>query len=138
MLQIVRTVADLRKAVTEARASGKVGLVPTMGALHEGHLSLCRLAQKRAVFVVVSIFVNPAQFAPHEDLATYPRDETGDVTKLATTGAVQLVWAPTPSVMYPEGFATGIVPKGAAEGLETDFRPHFFAGVATVVTKLFT
>jgi pantoate--beta-alanine ligase len=139
MLQIVRTVADLRKAVTEARARGnKVGLVPTMGALHEGHRSLCRLAQKHAPFVIVSIFVNPAQFAPHEDLATYPRDEAGDVAKLNATGAVQLVYAPAPAVMYPVGFATSIVPKGAAEALETDFRPHFFAGVATVVTKLFT
>jgi pantoate--beta-alanine ligase len=139
MLQIVRTVPDLRKAVTEARASrNKIGLVPTMGALHEGHLSLCRLAQKHAPLVVVSIFVNPTQFAPHEDLATYPRDEAGDVAKLTATGAVQLIWAPTPAVMYPEGFATSVVPKGAAEGLETDFRPHFFTGVATVVTKLFT
>lgn len=139
MLQIVRTVADLRKAVSEARMGGsKIGLVPTMGALHEGHLSLCRTAAKHAPFVVVSIFVNPAQFAPHEDLATYPRDEAGDIAKLAATGAVSLVYAPTPSVMYPEGFATSIVPKGVADGLETDFRSHFFAGVATVVTKLFT
>ena len=136
---IVRTIAALRAAVATARAGGlRIGLVPTMGALHEGHLSLCRLAAKHAPFVVVSIFVNPAQFAAHEDLATYPRDEAGDVAKLAATGAVKLIYAPTPSEMYPQAFATSIVPKGAAEGLETDFRLHFFAGVATVVTKLFT
>lgn len=136
---IVRTVPELRAAVARARANRqRIGLVPTMGALHEGHLSLCRLAAAKAPFVVVSIFVNPAQFAPHEDLATYPRDEAGDVAKLGATGAVQLIYAPTPDAMYPKGFATSVVPKGAAEGLETDFRPHFFAGVATVVTKLFT
>jgi pantoate--beta-alanine ligase len=139
MLPIVRTIPDLRNAVTAARNSGRrVALVPTMGALHEGHLSLCRIAAQQAPFVVVSIFVNPAQFAPTEDLATYPRDEAGDVAKLAATGVVQMIYAPTPTVMYPENFATSVVPKGAAEGLETDFRPHFFAGVATVVTKLFT
>jgi pantoate--beta-alanine ligase len=136
---IVRTVPQLRAAVAKARGHHqRIGLVPTMGALHEGHLSLCRLAAMKAPFVVVSIFVNPAQFAPHEDLATYPRDEAGDVAKLGATGAVQLIYAPTPDVIYPEGFATSVVPKGAAEGLETDFRPHFFAGVATVVTKLLT
>ncbi|MBI1210828.1 MAG: pantoate--beta-alanine ligase [Alphaproteobacteria bacterium] len=136
---IVRTVAELRAAVAKARGDGLgVGLVPTMGSLHEGHLSLCRLAAQHTPFVVVSIFVNPTQFAPHEDLATYPRDEAADVAKLAATGAVKLVYAPTPAAMYPEGFATSIMPKGVAEGLETDFRPHFFAGVATVVAKLFT
>ena len=136
---IVRTVPQLRAAIAKARGDRQhIGLVPTMGALHEGHLSLCRLAATKAPFVVVSIFVNPAQFAPHEDLATYPRDEAGDVARLGATGAVQLIYAPTPDVMYPKGFATSVVPKGAAEGLETDFRPHFFTGVATVVTKLFT
>jgi len=139
MLSISRTIPFLRNAVTDARSRGqRIALVPTMGALHEGHLSLCRLAAQHAPFVVVSIFVNPAQFAPHEDLATYPRDEAGDIAKLETVDAVQLIYVPTPSVMYPDGFATSVVPKGAAEGLETDFRPHFFAGVATVVTKLFT
>jgi pantoate--beta-alanine ligase len=138
-LPIVRTAASLRAAVAEARRAGqRIALVPTMGALHEGHLSLCRLAAVHAPFVVVSIFVNPTQFAPHEDLATYPRDEAGDIAKLAATGAVQLIYGPTADVMYPQGFATSVVPKGAAEGLESDFRPHFFAGVATVVTKLFT
>src|SRR5690349_11093857 len=123
MLQIVRTVADLRKAVTGARSTEqRIALVPTMGALHEGHLSLCRIAATHAPFVIVSIFVNPTQFAPHEDLATYPRDEAGDVAKLEETGAVKLIYAPTPGEIYPDGFATSVVPKGAAEGLETDFR----------------
>lgn len=136
---IVRDVAGLRTAVATARRAGKrVALVPTMGALHEGHLSLCRIAAERAPFVVVSIFVNPAQFAPQEDLATYPRDEAADIAKLAASGTTHLVYAPSAGEMYPEGFATSVVPKGAAEGLETDFRSHFFAGVATVVTKLFT
>ena len=138
-LPIVRAVSALREAVAIARQNNqRIALVPTMGALHEGHLSLCRLAAKHAPFVVVSIFVNPAQFAPHEDLATYPRDEAGDLAKLEATAAVNLIYAPTADVMYPQAFATSIVPKGTAEGLETDFRPHFFAGVATVVTKLFT
>jgi len=136
---IVRNIPELRAAVARARAGRqRIALVPTMGALHEGHLSLCRIAAKQAQFVVVSIFVNPAQFAPHEDLATYPRDEAGDVAKLTATGAVQLIYTPAPAVMYPAGFATSVVPMAVAQGLETDFRPHFFAGVATVVTKLFT
>ena len=138
-LPVVRTVAGLRAAVAGARRDGRrIALVPTMGALHEGHLSLCRIAAAQAPFVVVSIFVNPTQFAPHEDLATYPRDEASDIAKLAASGTTQLVYSPSAAEMYPQGFATSIVPKGAAEGLETDFRPHFFAGVATVVTKLFT
>jgi pantoate--beta-alanine ligase len=86
--------------------------------------------------VVASIFVNPTQFAPHEDFERYPRDEAGDLARLAEVGC-DLVWAPARSAMYPEGFATRIVPGGTAEGLETDFRPHFFAGVATVCCKLF-
>jgi pantoate--beta-alanine ligase len=107
-----------------------------MGALHEGHLSLVRLAQRRADRVVVSIFVNPAQFAPHEDLATYPRTFAADVAALSRLRA-DLVWAPTPEVIYPTDFATRIVPEGpAVAGLEDRFRPHFFGGVATVVAKL--
>jgi pantoate--beta-alanine ligase len=138
-LPIIRGVAGLRSAVAEARQDGRrVALVPTMGALHDGHLSLCNIAAERAPFVVVSIFVNPTQFAAHEDLATYPRDEASDVARLAASGTTQLVYAPTAAEMYPGAFTTSVVPKGAAEGLETDFRPHFFAGVATVVTKLFT
>jgi pantoate--beta-alanine ligase len=135
--RIVRTVPALRVAVVRLRrAGGKVALVPTMGALHAGHLALVRHAKRRARHVIVSIFVNPAQFAPHEDLATYPRAFDADVAALAGTGA-DLVWAPTVDVMYPPSFASRIVPAGpAAVGLEDRVRPHFFAGVATVVSKL--
>jgi pantoate--beta-alanine ligase len=135
---IVRTVPALRAALArQRRTGGKVALVPTMGALHTGHLALVRHAKGRARHVVVSIFVNPAQFAPHEDLATYPRTFDADVDALAGTGA-DLVWAPTVDVMYPDGFSTRVVPAGpATAGLEDRFRPHFFAGVATVVGKLF-
>lgn len=137
-LQIVRTVSALRDRVKAWREAGEsVALVPTMGALHSGHLQLVREATKRADHAVVSIFVNPTQFAPNEDLARYPRDEDGDAAKLAAEGC-ELVWAPTPADMYPEGFATRIVPGGAALGLEADFRPHFFPAVATVCCKLFS
>ncbi len=108
-----------------------------MGALHAGHLALVRLARRRADRVIVSIFVNPAQFAPHEDLATYPRTFAADLAALSAL-AVDLVWAPTVDVMYPDDFTTRVVPAGpAAAGLEDAFRPHFFGGVATVVAKLF-
>lgn len=107
-----------------------------MGALHAGHLDIVGRARRSAGRVVVSIFVNPRQFAPHEDLDRYPRDEAGDLAKLAAAGT-DLVWAPDVAAMYPAGFATRIEPQGAALGLETDFRPHFFGGVTTVVTKLF-
>jgi len=108
-----------------------------MGALHEGHLSLVRLARRHARAVIVSIFVNPAQFAPTEDLASYPRDLDADLAALAGSGA-DLAWVPATETMYPPGFATRIVPGGPASvGLEDKFRPHFFAGVATVVAKLF-
>jgi pantoate--beta-alanine ligase len=137
-VRIVRTVKDLRRHVATWRGDGQtIALVPTMGALHDGHLALVKLAKRKASRAVVSIFVNPTQFAPTEDLSRYPRDENGDVAKLATVGA-DLVWCPTVSVMYPDGFATRIVPEGAALGLEGDFRPHHFAGVATVCTKLFS
>ena len=134
---IVSTVADLRTRIADWRRDGRrIGLVPTMGALHEGHLSLMREAARRTDRVVVSIFVNPAQFAPHEDFDRYPRVLPDDLTKIATTGAVELVFAPTVAEMYPDGFATKIDVGGPAQGLETDFRPHFFSGVATVVAKL--
>jgi pantoate--beta-alanine ligase len=135
--RVVRTVPELRRIVARWRAAREtVALVPTMGALHEGHLSLIRLAKRRAARVVVSIFVNPAQFAPHEDLATYPRPFAADLAALAAL-QVDLVWAPADDVMYPPGFATRIVPEGPAKaGLEDAFRPHFFAGVSTVVGKL--
>jgi pantoate--beta-alanine ligase len=137
-VKVVRNVKDLRKVVAQWRRNGeKVALIPTMGALHDGHLQLVRAGRKRAERTVASIFVNPAQFAPHEDLARYPRDEAGDLAKLKTVDC-DLVWAPGVAEMYPEGFATRVVPAGAAEGLETEYRPHFFGGVATVCCKLFT
>ena len=136
--EVSTTVSDLRRRVAAWRQAGEqAGLVPTMGALHEGHLSLVRLCQTRARRTITSIFVNPTQFAPTEDFDKYPRTFEDDLAKLATVGC-DLVWAPGAKVMYPEGFATRVVPAGAAEGLETDFRPHFFGGVATVCCKLFT
>ena len=108
-----------------------------MGALHEGHLALVREAKLRADKVVVSIFVNPAQFAPHEDFARYPRDMKADNGHLETQGVADLIYAPQVQDMYPEGSSTRIVVDGPAAGLESDFRPHFFTGVATIVTKLF-
>ncbi|MBO0766733.1 MAG: pantoate--beta-alanine ligase [Hyphomicrobiaceae bacterium] len=135
---LAREVAQLRLQVCTWRAAGEsLALVPTMGALHRGHLELVRLAKARCRRAVVSIFVNPTQFAPHEDFERYPRDEAGDLAKLAEVGC-DLVWAPDRLEMYPDGFATRIVPGGSAEGLEGEFRPHFFAGVATICCKLFT
>jgi len=137
--QVIRTLAPLRRVIAQARAKGeRIALVPTMGALHAGHLALVREARRRAQRVVVSIFVNPAQFAPNEDFSAYPRTWERDIAALATQG-VDVVWAPSVAVMYPEGFAIQVVPGGAAlAGLEDAFRPHFFGGVATVVAKLFT
>jgi pantoate--beta-alanine ligase len=136
-MRVVRTLPGLRRAVEALHTRrARIALVPTMGALHEGHLSLVRLAQRRAERVVVSIFVNPTQFAPNEDFRSYPRTFAADVKALAAQ-RVDLVWAPSAETMYPEGFGTKIVPEGAAlVGLEDAFRPHFFAGVATVVAKL--
>ena len=112
-----------------------MALVPTMGALHAGHLSLVRLAQEKTPHVAVSIFVNPTQFAPHEDFAAYPRTLERDAEKLAEVDA-SLIFAPSAAQMYPDGFSTTVSVGAPALGLETDFRPHFFAGVATVVAKL--
>ena len=136
---VIRRVAALRAAVARLRMRrDTVALVPTMGALHAGHLALIRAARKRARRVVVSIFINPTQFAPNEDLASYPRTWASDLAALAAL-KVDLVWAPSANEMYPDGFATRIAPQGAATvGLEDAFRPHFFGGVATVVAKLFT
>jgi pantoate--beta-alanine ligase len=136
-LRVARTVAALRRAVMQWRAAGEpLALVPTMGALHAGHVALVRAARRRAPRVVVSIFVNPAQFAPDEDLATYPRTFDSDLAMLSRL-PVDLVWAPSTEVMYQPGFATRVVPAGpATAGLEDKYRPHFFAGVATVVIKL--
>jgi pantoate--beta-alanine ligase len=117
-------------------AGDHIALVPTMGALHDGHISLVRLARRRADRVVVSIFVNPTQFAPSEDLATYPRTFARDLAALGRL-KVDLVWAPGVNDMYPAGFSTRIAQQGPAlVGLEDRFRPHFFGGVATVVAKL--
>jgi pantoate--beta-alanine ligase len=137
--KVARTIKALRRAVELYRkANESVALVPTMGALHAGHLALVREAKRRARRVVVSIFVNPAQFAPAEDFGSYPRTFASDLKALAAA-KIDLVWAPTATVMYPHGFTTRIEPQGAANaGLEDKFRPHFFSGVATVVAKLFT
>jgi pantoate--beta-alanine ligase len=136
---IARTIATLDRAIGKFRAAGQsLALVPTMGALHAGHIALVRRAKRKADRVVVSIFVNPAQFAPHEDFSTYPRPFDADIAVLRDL-EVDLVWAPQLDVMYPAGFATRIIVKGPAEAdLEDRFRPHFFGGVATVVAKLFT
>jgi pantoate--beta-alanine ligase len=134
---IISTVADLRAHIATLRNSGAtIALIPTMGALHEGHLDLVRLAKTRASHAVVSIFVNPKQFAPHEDFDRYPRQLVDDAAKLAIVSA-DAIWAPTPAEMYPTTFATSIQVGGPALGLETDFRPHFFSGVAAVCCKLF-
>ncbi|WP_417768854.1 pantoate--beta-alanine ligase [Stappia sp.] len=134
--KIYETVADMRQAVDAARAKGKrVALVPTMGALHEGHLSLVRAAREHAGHIIVSIFVNPTQFAPTEDFDAYPRDSDADLKLLAGLG-VEGVFMPPAKEVYPQGFATAVSVGGPAEGLESTTRPHFFGGVATVVTKL--
>jgi pantoate--beta-alanine ligase len=136
-LRILRTLPKLRSDIAQWRVRrNTIALVPTMGALHAGHFSLVRAAQRRADRVIVSIFVNPTQFAPDEDLSTYPRSLAADLNALAELGA-DLVWSPSVKTMYPDGFATRIVPEGPAKaGLEDAFRPHFFSGVATVVAKL--
>ena len=132
-----RSVAELRAMTKKWKTDGaKIGFVPTMGALHAGHLDLVKRAKAVADKVVVSIFVNPLQFAPTEDLDRYPRDEAGDVAKLETAGC-DLVYLPTVDALYPKGFVSRIEMSGPALGLETDFRPQFFSGVATVVMKLF-
>lgn len=134
---IVRTVSDLRKTVAGWRTEGfKVGLVPTMGALHEGHLSLIRAGLARTDRVIVTLFVNPKQFNNPEDLAAYPRTEDNDAAKLAVAGA-HLLYAPNAEEIYPEGFSTTVSVTGTSEGMEGSFRPGHFEGVATVVAKLF-
>jgi pantoate--beta-alanine ligase len=133
MTRTVTTVTALRAAL-ETRRSGSIGMVPTMGALHDGHLSLVREARKDAETVLVSIFVNPTQFAPTEDFGAYPRTLDQDLAKLS--GQADIVFTPSAKEMYPDGFATSITVGGPALGLESDFRPHFFGGVATVVARL--
>lgn len=136
-LPVVRTVADLRAAVAGWKAAGeRVALVPTMGALHPGHLSLIEMGRRLADRTVATIFVNPAQFAPHEDFDAYPRGEDRDAALLAEADC-DLLFAPSAREMYPDGFATAVsVARGVSEPLEGVSRPHFFGGVATVVAKL--
>jgi len=136
-VQVLRTISALRAWRGELRRKTQpVALVPTMGALHDGHLALVRLARRRADRVIVSIFVNPTQFAPNEDFSSYPRTWDADLAKLAAL-QVDAIWAPDVKTMYPDGFSTKIAPGGPAlAGLEDKFRPHFFGGVCTVVAKL--
>lgn len=133
MKQVV-TLEELRAARKVLREP--VGFVPTMGFLHEGHISLVKLAKQQCASVVASIFVNPAQFGPNEDLSSYPRDIPRDLKKLEAAGT-ELVWLPTPEVVYPPGFSTWVAVEGVSEPLEGASRPGHFRGVATVVAKLF-
>lgn len=136
-MQTVRQLASLREALAAGRRAGKrIALVPTMGALHDGHMALVEAARRSADLVVVSIFVNPRQFGPNEDLAKYPRKEQADARMLTNAG-VDLLWLPAVEEMYPEGFATSITVGGVSGVLEGERRPGHFDGVATVVTKLF-
>jgi pantoate--beta-alanine ligase len=136
MTQTIRHIANLRDSVWRWRSKGRsVAMVPTMGALHAGHLALVEAASKRADRVIVTIFVNPAQFAEGEDLDRYPRTEDDDLEKLRPFDP-DIVFAPPASEIYPDGFDATVTVGGPSAGLETDARPHFFAGIATVVTKL--
>ncbi|MBC9178133.1 pantoate--beta-alanine ligase [Pseudoroseomonas ludipueritiae] len=136
-MKIARNLSELNEALASLRSGGRrIGLVPTMGALHHGHLALVEEARRHADAVVVSIFVNPLQFNPNEDLSRYPRDEAGDLRKLEGVGC-DLVWLPPVEVMYPPGAATVIEVAGPSAGFEGTARPGHFRGVATVCAKLF-
>lgn len=136
LLPVARTVADLRRQVAAWRAAGEsVALVPTMGALHEGHLTLVRLAQTKAQRVVASVFVNPKQFGPNEDFDAYPRGEARDAEQLASVGC-DLMFAPSVTEMYPPGFSSKVSVSGLSEPLDGGARPGHFDGVATIVAKL--
>ena len=135
-MQTVSELVPLRSAVAALKAKGTLALVPTMGALHEGHLTLVRAARQQAESVAVSIFVNPRQFGANEDLDAYPRQLAADSALLAGEG-VELLWAPTAAAMYPNGYATNVSVSGVSEGLCGAARPGHFDGVATVVCKLF-
>ena len=136
-MEVVRELAALRAVVAAARETGRtVALVPTMGALHAGHIALVEAARRPGTLVVASIFVNPKQFGANEDLSRYPRKETSDIAMLTDAGC-DLVWLPPVEVMYPEGFATNVSVSGVSDGLDGAARPGHFDGVATVVSKLF-
>lgn len=133
----VKTLAELREILAEHRRAGRrIGFVPTMGALHDGHVSLVKTARERSDVTVVSIFVNPTQFAPGEDLDTYPRTEEADIALLAAVGT-DIVYLPSVEEMYPQGSKTNIRVEDMSDLLDGQFRPHFFYGVATVVARLF-
>ena len=136
-MQLIASKEELGAALADARTRGRIALVPTMGALHEGHLELVRAARARADTVIASIFVNPLQFNDPADLERYPRDEASDAAKLEGAGC-DLVWLPTPATLYPPGFATSVHVAGLTDRWEGEHRPGHFDGVATVVTKLFT
>jgi pantoate--beta-alanine ligase len=135
-LPIHRDPKSLRAVIAKWRANGEaVGFAPTMGALHEGHLALVRRLKARCPRVIASVFINPRQFASHEDLSRYPRDEAGDAAKLASAGC-DVLYAPDGAAMYPDGFSTTITVAGVSAELEGAHRPQMFSGVATVVAKL--
>jgi pantoate--beta-alanine ligase len=136
-MKVVRTIAEAREVLAQLRVAGTIGLVPTMGALHAGHLALLRAARAENDTVVMSLFVNPAQFAESRDLARYPRDEARDL-ELARDADVDLVFAPSTDEMYPPGFQTWVDVTELGSILEGRFRPGHFRGVATIVLKLFT
>lgn len=137
-MRILRTISEVRAAVREAKSAGNsVGLVPTMGAFHDGHVSLMQEARRQNDLVIVSLFVNPTQFGANEDLSSYPRDEQQDAARAEQEG-VDILFAPEAAEIYPDGFATSIHVSGVTEMLDGATRgPHHFDGVATVVTKLF-
>ena len=136
-MEVYRELAALRAAVAQARGEGReVALVPTMGALHAGHIALVEAARRPGTAVVASIFVNPKQFGAGEDLSRYPRKETGDIAMLTDAGC-DMLWLPPVEAMYPDGFATNVSVAGVTETLDGAARPGHFDGVATVVAKLF-